>query len=290
VDFANLYPLSFCEFLEGIGESELAQLLQKCDWGLITTFKSKLIDYLRKYYFVGGMPESVKVYSEDRDYTEVRKVQEGILIAYSQDFSKHMPKGILAKAQMVWDNLPRQLARENKQFSPGIIKKNSRLKDYEDALQWLLDAGLLYKVERLTVPSAPLKRYTDGAFKIYLHDVGLLSCLAELEARTLLEGDAVFKEFKGALTENYVCQELINNGKTPYYWNSERTAEVDFVFKHHSGILPLEVKAEENLQAKSLRLYNEKYHPPVTLRTSMRDYRQDGWLTNIHLYGIGVWE
>jgi predicted AAA+ superfamily ATPase len=275
--------------LEGIGEEELAQLLQKGDWGLITTFKSKFIDYLRKYYFVGGMPESVKVYSEDRDYAEVRRVQEGILTAYAQDFSKHIPKGILTKAQMVWDNIPRQLSRENKQFSPGFIKKNSRLKDYEDALQWLLEAGLLYKVERITVPSTPLKSYTDGAFKIYLHDVGLLSCLAQLEARTLLEGEAVFKEFKGALTENYVCQELIASGKIPYYWSSERTAEVDFVFKHHSDILPLEVKAEENLQGKSLRLYSEKYNPPVALRTSMRDYREDGWLTNIPLYGIGVW-
>ena len=290
VDFADLYPFNFCEFLEGIGESELAQMLQKQDWKLITAFKSKFIDYLRKYYFVGGMPESVKVYSEDRDYADVRKVQESILTAYERDFSKHVPKEIIAKVRMVWGNIPRQLAREKKRFSPGVVKKGSRLKDYEDALQWLIDAGLLYKVEQISVPSIPLKNYTNDAFKIYLHDVGLLSCMAELEARTLLEGDAVFKEFKGALTENYVCQELTARGKTPYYWSSERTAEVDFVFKHISNILPLEAKAEENLQGKSLKVYCEKFSPKVALRTSMCDYREESWLTNIPLYGIGVWE
>jgi len=290
VDFANLFPLDYCEFLEGIGESELSQMLKARDWKLISAFKSKFIDYLRKYYFVGGMPESVMVYSEDRDYRSVRKVQNSILMAYNDDFSKHVPREILPKARSVWNNMPRQLAREKKRFSPGVIKKGSRLKDYEDALQWLIDAGLIYKVEQISTPSIPLKNYTNDAFKIYLHDVGLLSCMAELEARTLLEGEAIFKEFKGSLTENYVCQELITSGKKPYYWSSGRTAEVDFVFKHDSVILPLEVKAEENLQSKSLRVYSEKFNPKTALRTSMRDYREDGWLTNIPLYGIGVWE
>ena len=290
VDFANLYPLDYCEFLEGIGESELAQMLRARDWKLIAAFKSKFVDYLRKYYFVGGMPESVKVYSEDRDYGSVREVQNSILMAYNDDFSKHIPKEILPKARSVWNNMPRQLAREKKRFSPGVIKKGSRLKDYEDALQWLIDAGLIHKVEQISTPSIPLKNYTNDAFKVYLHDVGLLSCMAELEARTLLEGVAIFREFKGALTENYVCQELTANGKKLYYWSSERTAEVDFVFKHDSIIFPLEVKAEENLQSKSLKIYSEKFNPKLALRTSMRDYREDGWLTNIPLYGIGVWE
>ncbi|MCL2683851.1 MAG: AAA family ATPase, partial [Synergistaceae bacterium] len=187
VDFANLYPLDYCEFLEGIGESELAQMLRARDWKLIAAFKSKFVDYLRKYYFVGGMPESVKVYSEDRDYGSVRKVQNSILMAYNDDFSKHIPKEILPKARSVWNNMPRQLAREKKRFSPGVIKKGSRLKDYEDALQWLIDAGLIHKVEQISTPSIPLKNYTNDAFKVYLHDVGLLSCMAELEARTLLE-------------------------------------------------------------------------------------------------------
>jgi len=290
VDFAELYPLDFCEFLEGIGEGGLARLLMARDWELTCAFRSKFIDYLRKYYFVGGMPESVAVYNEDRDYDSVRKVQNNILMAYNSDFSKHIPGAILPKARGVWDNMPRMLARESKRFSPGVIKKGSRLNDYEDALQWLIDAGLVYKVEQISVPSIPLKNYTNDTFKVYLLDVGLLSCMAELEARTLLEGDAVFKEFKGSLTENYVCQELTSHSRKLYYWNSERTAEVDFIFNHDSAVLPLEVKAEENLQSKSLRVYSEKYNPKLALRTSMRDYREDGWLTNIPLYGVGVWE
>jgi hypothetical protein len=290
VDFTNLYPLSYCEFLEGIGEGELARILLARDWKLITAFKSRYIDYLRKYYFVGGMPECVKVYSDDKDYNSVRKIQNSILVAYDADFSKHVPKAILSKVRIVWENTLRQLARENKRFSPGIIKKGSRLKDYEDALQWLIDAGLIHRVEQISVPLIPLKNYTNGAFRLFLHDVGLLSCMAELEAQVLLEGAAVFKEFKGALTENFVCQELITSGKKPYYWSSEGVAEVDFVFKHDSVVYPLEVKAEENLQSKSLRVYREKYSPELVLRTSMRDYREDGWLTNIPLYGMGVWE
>jgi len=290
VDFAYLYPLNFFEFLEGIGEGELAQLLITGDWKLIAAFKSKFIDYLRKYYFVGGMPESVMVYSEDRDYDAVCKVQGNILTAYDADFSKHVPRTILPKVRAVWENMPRQLAREKKRFSPGIIKKGSRLKDYEDAMQWLVDAGLIYRVRQVSVPSIPLKNYTTDAFKLYLLDVGLLSCMAELEARTLLDGNVVFKEFKGALTENYVCQELVARSINPFYWSSERTAEVDFVFKHGGKVFPLEAKAEENLNSKSLRIYSERFNPPLALRTSMKDYREDGWLTNIPLYGMGVWE
>jgi predicted AAA+ superfamily ATPase len=290
VEFANLYPLNFCEFLEAIGESELVRLLMKKDWQLIAAFKSKFIDYLRKYYFIGGMPESVAVYSEDRDYIAVRKVQEEILTAYNEDFSKHVPSGDLAQVRNVWNNITRQLAREKKRFSPGVVKKNSRLKDYENALQWLTDAGLIYKAEQISIPSIPLKNYTSGAFKIYFLDVGLLSCMAELDSKVLLEGAAIFKEFKGSLTENYVCQELINYGKKPFYWSSEATAEVDFVFKHNSNIYPLEAKAEENLKAKSLKVYKEKFKPALCLRTSMKDYREEGWLTNIPLYAIGLWE
>jgi len=290
VDFAQLYPLDYCEFLEGVGESELAQILLSRDWQLITAFKSKYIDYLRKYYFVGGMPESVNVYRDDRDYESVISVQKSILTAYYDDFSKHVPKQILPTVRNVWSHIPRQLARERKQFSPGLIKKGSRMKDYEDALQWLIDAGMLYKVESVSTPGIPLGNYTGSAFKIYLHDVGLLSHMAELEARTLLEGDDVFKEFKGALTENFVCQELTSHGKKLFYWSSERTAEVDFVFKHESAVIPLEVKAEENLNSKSLRVYRDKFSPKLSLRSSMRDYREDDRLTNIPLYGIGVWE
>ncbi|MDR2571383.1 MAG: DUF4143 domain-containing protein, partial [Oscillospiraceae bacterium] len=207
----------------------------------------------------------------------------------NDDFSKHIPNAILPKARAVWNNIPRQLSRESKRFSPGVINKGSRLKDYEDALQWLIDAGLIYKIEQISCPSIPLKNYTNEAFKIYMLDIGLLTCMAEIEARTLLEGATIFTEFKGSLTENYVCQELTSFDKKLYYWSSERTAEVDFVFKHDINIYPLEVKAEENLHSKSLKVYKEKFKPELVLRTSMRDYREDGWLTNIPLYGIGVY-
>jgi len=290
VDFIELYPFNYCEFLEGIGEIELVQMLVANDWNLITAFKSKFIDYLKKYYFVGGMPESVNVYNEDKDYESVRKVQKDILLAYNNDFSKHIPASILSKVRNIWMNLPKQLSRENKRFSPGVIKKGSRIKDYEDALQWLIDAGLIYKVSQISRPSIPLSSYTNDAFKVYLLDVGLLTCMVELEANVLLEGNAIFEEFKGSLTENFVCQEFISHKIEPYYWSSERTAEVDFVFKHDSNILPLEVKAEENLNSKSLKVYRDKFHPVLSLRTSMRDYRKEDWLTNIPLYGIGVWK
>lgn len=286
VNFANLYPMSFFEFLEGIGEEKLALLLQNADREMIPVFSSRIIDLLRIYFYVGGMPECVSIYSETHDYEVTREVQRSILAAYERDFSKHIPAALLPKVRLIWETTLRQLSRENKNFSPGVIRKGSRMKDFEDAMQWLLDAGLLHKIERVNNPAIPLSHYTDGPFKLYMLDIGLLSCMAELDAKILLEGSTVFKEFKGALTENYVCQELIATGKKPYYWSSEGTAEVDFLFKHNDDILPLEVKAEENLQSKSLKVYSKKYNPKVALRTSMRDYREDGWLTNIPLYCI----
>ncbi|MDR3295002.1 MAG: ATP-binding protein [Clostridiales Family XIII bacterium] len=290
VDFCNLYPLNFCEFLEGIGEIGLAELLHKNDWEMAAAFKTKFADYLRKYYFVGGMPECVSIYSEDRDYDAVRKTQNDILAEYEKDFSKHVPNRLIAKIRSVWANVPRLLARERNCFSPGVIKKGSRANEYADAIQWLVDAGLIYRVPRITKPAIPLKSYADDAFKIYMLDVGLLGAASELDALTLLEGDLVFTEFKGSLTENYVCQELTARGITPFYWSSERTAEVDFVFKLGVDILPLEAKAGENLQGKSLRIYYDKFNPKFAMRTSMKDYREESWMKNIPLYGIGVWE
>jgi len=288
VDFINLYPLNFSEFLDGIGEESLAELLQKKDWSLITTFKTKFIDLLRKYYYVGGMPEAVAEYVESRDYDLVRKIHEQILFTYEQDFSKHAPNNIVPRIRNIWNSIPAQLSRENKKFSPGIVQKGSRLGDYELALQWMLDCGLVYKVKQVSKPSVPLISYETNAFKIFIHDVGLLSTKSELDVKTLLQGNRIFEEFKGALTEQYVQQELIANRITPFYWSSEGKAEVDFVFKLESDIFPLEVKAEENLQSKSLKVYSEKFNPPISLRTSMRDYRRESWLINIPLYAIGT--
>ena len=288
VDFCNLYPLSFCEFLEGIGEENLVELLYKKDWTLISAFASKYTDLLRKYYFVGGMPEAVAEYAGSKDYAAVRRIHEQILFTYEQDFSKHAPVSVVSRIKNIWNSIPAQLSRENKKFSPGIVQKGSRLSDYELALQWLLDCGLLYKVKQISKPSTPLISYETNFFKIFIHDVGLLCTKTELDVRTLLEGNRIFEEFKGTLTEQYVQQEMVAGGITTFYWSSDGRAEVDFVFKHGSDVFPLEVKAEENLQSKSLKVYNEKFDPPVCLRTSMRDYRSESWLVNIPLYAIGT--
>ena len=288
VDFCNLYPLSFCEYLEAIGETGLVELLHKKDWDLISAFGTKFIDLLRKYYYVGGMPEAVSAYVENKDYAEVRRIHEQILFTYEQDFSKHVPANVVPRIRNIWNSVPAQLSRENKKFSPGIVQKGSRLNDYELALQWLLDCGLLYQVKQVSKPATPLVSYETSSFKIFIHDVGLLGTKSELDVKTLLEGNRIFEEFKGALTEQYVLQEMIANGTTPFYWSSQGRAEVDFVFKHESDIYPLEVKAEENLQSKSLKVYSEKFNPPICLRTSMKDYRKERWLTNIPLYAIGT--
>ena len=288
VDYINLYPMNFCEYLEAINEENLVELLRKKDWKLISAFASKYIDLLRKYYYVGGMPEAVAEYAETKDYAEVRKIHEQILFAYEQDFSKHPPINVVPRIKNIWNSVPMQLSRENKKFSPGIVQKGSRLGDYELAFQWLLDCGLLYKVKQVSKPATPLINYETNFFKIFIHDVGLLSTKTEMDVKTLLLGSRIFEEFKGALTEQFVLQELVANGITTYYWSSSGTAEVDFVFKHNSDIYPLEVKAEENLQSKSLKVYKEKFNPPLSLRTSMRDYRRESWLINIPLYAIGV--
>ena len=288
IDFCNLYPLNFNEFLEAVGEESLSELLHKKDWQLITAFKTKFIDLLRKYYYVGGMPEAVAEYAESGDYSAVRQIHEQILFTYEYDFSKHATINIVPRIHNLWGSVPAQLARENKKFSPGIVQKGSRLKDYEIALQWLLDCGLLYKVKHISKPSVPLINYETDFFKVFIHDIGLLSTKSEIDVKTLLEGNRIFEEFKGALTEQYVLQEMISNGITPFYWSSDGRAEVDFVFKHESDVFPLEVKAEENLQSKSLKIYADKYNPTVALRTSMRDYRKESWLMNIPLYAIGI--
>jgi hypothetical protein len=288
VDFYTLYPLSFREFLEAVGEEGLAGLLHDRDWKLVSAFKVKLTDLLRKYYYVGGMPEVVAEYATSKDYGEVRRIQGQILYAYEQDFSKHVPHSVVPYVRSVWKSVPAQLARENKKFSPGVIRKGSRLKEYELALQWLCDCGLLYQVKQVSKPSLPLVSYETNAFKIFMHDVGLLAAKSDLDVKTLLDGNRIFEEFKGAFTEQYVLQEMVANGKALFYWASSGDAEVDFVFKHGGDVFPLEVKAEENLQSKSLKVYAEKYTPPIALRASMKDYRRESWLINIPLCAIGT--
>lgn len=288
VNFLDLYPMSFTEFLNATGNEQLTELLQKGDWQLITGLKDRFIDLLRLYYYIGGMPEAVQCYLDEKDVFKVREVQKRILDAYEQDFSKHAPANVVARIRMVWQSIPSQLARENRNFIYGSLRKGARAKDFELAIQWLKDCGLIDQVIRLVKPAIPLPAYADSGFKMFLLDVGLLGAMSGLDAQSLLKGNELFSEFKGALTEQYVAQQLRSeSGLTPFYWSAERaTAEVDFLFQQGMELYPLEVKAEENLKAKSLKVYFDKFQPRLAIRSSMSDYRREDWLLNLPLYGL----
>lgn len=289
VEFLDLHPLSFTEFLEATGEVPLLTLLKSKDWPLIKTFRLKYINLLKQYYYVGGMPEAVLSFTRENDFRMVRDIQKRILEAYEQDFAKHAPNEIVPRIRMLWNSIPAQLAKENKKFIYGIIRQGARAKDYEMAMSWLIDCGLVHKVNRVSKPAIPLKAYEDfGAFKLFVADVGLLGAMADIDIKTLLDGNNLFGEFKGALTEQFVLQQLIiENDLAIYYWSAENgNAELDFLVQHAGHIIPVEVKAAENLQAKSLKMFAQKYRPAKAVRTSMSDFREDDWLTNLPLYAI----
>lgn len=289
VDFLKLYPLSFKEFLMATDKERFAELLDKRDFQMITSFKQTYIDALKQYCFVGGMPEAVQSFAENKDFNEVREIQKRILAAYEQDFSKHAPNEIVPRLRMLWNSIPSQLAKENKKFIYGLVREGARAKDYETAVMWLSDCGLIHKVSRVNAAGIPLRAYEDlKAFKLFVVDVGLLGCMAGLRQRTLLDGNDLFVEFKGALTEQYVCQQLkaIQDLDVYYYTNNRGSCEVDFVVDTGELIVPVEVKAEINLKAKSLRTYQEKYAPKISVRTSMADYKNEAWLVDLPLYAI----
>ena len=289
VDFLKLYPLSFREFLMATGKERFAELLDRQDYQMITGFKQTYMDALRQYYFVGGMPEAVERFAENTDFNEVREIQKRILAAYEQDFSKHAPNEIVPRIRMLWNSIPSQLAKENKKFVYGLVREGARAKDYETAIMWLSDCGLVHKISRVNAVGIPLKAYEDlKAFKLFLVDVGLLGCMAGLHQRTLLDGNDFFVEFKGALTEQYVCQQLktIENLGVCYYTNDRGSCEIDFIADTGKRIIPVEVKAEVNLRAKSLKAYREKFTPEVSVRTSMADYKKEDGLVNLPLYAI----
>lgn len=289
VDFLELYPLSFREFLMAVTGIQFAKLLDSQDYKMITSFKQTYIEAFKQYYFIGGMPEAVKNFTEERDFYEVREVQKRILEAYEQDFSKHAPLEIVPKIRMVWNSIPSQLAKENKKFLYGLVREGGRAKEYETAIMWLCDCGLVYKIERVKGGGIPLKAYVDQkAFKLFVVDVGLLGCMTGLSPKILLDGNDLFTEFKGALTEQYVCQQLktLENLSIYYYTNDRGSCEVDFVVDTGERTVPVEVKAEVNLKAKSLKTYYEKYQPEISIRTSMADYRPEEWLMNLPLYAI----
>ena len=293
-DSMNLYPLSFSEFLDATGNGSLLKLLRQQDYTMMTAFKDKYIDLLKTYYFVGGMPAAVKAFAESGNLKNVRRIQKMLLSDYEQDFSKHAPTATVPRIRMVWDGIPSQLAKENKKFIYCVLREGARAKDFELAIQWLTDCGLCHKVGRVSKGGIPLKAYQDiPAFKLYLADVGLFAAMTDLDAKTLLMGNAIFTEFKGALTEQYICQQLYAELDTiPYYWSAEASSgEVDFVLQYQGQVVPLEVKAEENLNAKSLKSFVDTYRLPYGVRTSMSDYREQEKLINLPLYAICLlWE
>lgn len=290
VDFIDLMPFSFFEFLHALGEKELLTILKNNEFDMIKVFNTKFKDYLKLYYYIGGMPEVVNLYVEEKDLTRVRKLQKTLLKDYEQDFSKHAPNNIVPRIRQLWNNIPTQLAKENKKFIYGLVKEGARAREYEIALSWLIDCGLVYQVNRVNNCKVPLSAYQDfSAFKLYLFDVGLLSAMADVDAKTLLEGNDIFEEFKGSLAEQYVlCQLKECTELNVFYWSSEKSkAEVDFIVQIGRNNVPIEVKASENLQAKSLKSFVEKYGTKINVRTSMSDYRKEEWLINIPLYSIG---
>lgn len=290
VEFMDLNPLTFSEFLDANGEGSLSGILTTPQSATMKALHAKLIRRLKEYYYTGGMPEAVEAFAGEQDFVAVRRIQKDILQAFEQDFSKHAPNSIIPRIRMLWNSIPSQLARENRKFMYGIIRTGARAKEYELALNWLEDCRLVTRVNRVNRPGIPLKAYEDpGAFKLFTLDTGLLGALCDLEPATLLDGNAIFTEFKGALTEQFVFQQLFADSRFVIrYWSAERsTAEVDFIVQCKDRVYPVEVKAEEHLQAKSLKVYYEKYHPLLAVRTSVSDYRLSGWLMNIPLYAIG---
>ena len=290
VNFMDLMPLSFFEFLDALGQEHLLNLLKNNEFDMISVFNNKYKDYLKLYYYIGGMPEVVNSYIEEKNLAEVRNIQKTLLKDYEQDFSKHAPNNVVPRIRQLWNNIPTQLAKENKKFIYGLVKEGARAREYEIALSWLIDCGLVYQVNRVNNCKVPLSAYQDfNAFKLYLLDVGLLGAMADLDSKTILEGNDIFEEFKGSLTEQYVlCQLKECTELNVFYWSSEKgIAEIDFIVQIGKNNVPIEVKSNENLQAKSLKSFVEKYNTKINVRTSMANFRVQEWLTNIPLYSIG---
>lgn len=290
VDFIDLYPLSFFEFLEANGEEKFVKLLQNPNNENIKTFKPKYIEWLKKYYYIGGMPEVVNNFINTNDFQKARKIQENILDAYTRDFSKHISSTGKLKIDLLWESIPNQLTQESKKFVYKKIKLGARADEFEEALSWLINCGLVYKVNRISKPALPIKAYEDTkAFKLFILDVGLLCALSKLPARTLIDGDKIFTEFNGALAEQYVLQQLktLEDMEIAYWISKSGNAEIDFIIQTDGYVIPVEVKANTNLQAKSLKVYREKFEPEISIRTSLADFEINNGLYNIPLFMAG---
>lgn len=289
VDFMHLYPLSFYEFLNAVGEKKMVDLLQAKDWTMLTMVRAKFEERLRQYYFVGGMPAAVLAFVNDGDLNKVRTIQKSIIEAYERDFSKHAPAIEVPRIRMVWHSIPSQLSKENRKFIYGMIKEGARAKDFELAIEWLKDAGLIYKVNRCKKAQLPLAAYEDfSAFKMFLSDIGLMGAMSNIPVQSLLNGNMLFSDFKGALTEQFVLQQMkTNQSLSIYYWSADNSrGEIDFLVQQEEKVIPIEVKAEENLQAKSLRMFVERNPGLKGCRFSMSPYREQDWLVNYPLYSV----
>lgn len=289
VDLMTLYPFSFIEFLLACESEQLVSVLESGDWTLIASLKSKFISRMKEYFYVGGMPQAVKTFIDEQDWAKVREVQNNLLEVYAQDFSKHASSTLSTRLNQVWTSLPAQLSKENRKFIYGQVKKGARAKDFELAIQWLSDCGLIHLVHSVSKPGYPLKAYEElDSFKIYMNDIGLLCALGNTDIKTILDDNAFFVEFKGAVTEQYVLQQLIycTDFKPFYYSSPNSTGEIDFMIQLEDQIIPVEVKSAENLQAKSLKSFHQKYNNRYSVRTSLSDFRIDDWLTNIPLYAV----
>lgn len=289
VELLDLYPLSFREFLLANGEEMLLDYILKDGNRKLAAFTERLTDYLKKYLVIGGMPSAILKWLDTHDFFEVDDVQKQLVAAYENDFSKHAPRQMIEKIRYVWDSIPSQLAKENRKFVYGLVREGARAREYEDSLMWLSDAGEIIRTYNISKPDIPLKAYADlKSFKVFLLDVGLLRCLSGVSPKVILEGSRIFEEFKGALTEQYVCQELRLHKRlqTNFYWTSSSSAEVDFLISDGMEIFPLECKAGLTMNAKSLKVYRQKYKPKLSLRTSLLPYsrNEEEGIVNIPLY------
>lgn len=291
VDMIKMYPMTFDEFLLATGQTSLVEVLKQGDFSVIDALGLRFIDSLRQYYFVGGMPAAVRLFVETKDLVEVRNIQKQILFDYQRDFSKHAPSQKVPRINMVWETIPAQLAKENKKFIFGALKKGARASEFEKAIQWLKDAGLIYQVNRVTAPTMPLKFYAEmSVFKLFILDIGLMGAMVDTPAESILVADTLFKEYKGAFTELFVLTQLMPLQIPIYYFSSnDSRVEIDFIVQHGATITPIEVKAEENVHAKSLRTFINKHPELRGLRLSMKPYQDQEWMENKPLYAVNCW-
>ena len=290
VEELRMYPMTFHEFLRALGNTKLVEVLEERNWDVVNMLQSEYISQLRQYYYVGGMPSVVKAYVERKSLKEVRSIQRQILQDYRRDFSKHAPAREVSRINLVWDSIPAQLAKENKKFIYGAVKKSGRASEFELAIQWLVDAGLVYKVQRINTPRLPFKFYEDfNAFKLYMLDVGLMGAMAETSAESMLVGNDVFSEYKGAFTELYVYTQLKTLALPLYYHSVDNSSiEIDFLTAWHDQVVPIEVKAEVNVKAKSLRTFVGNHPEMKAIRFSVLPYDRQDWMTNVPLYACLV--